>query len=317
MINDYEYIINNNFLLLEVSEYAPPILKNIEKIFDKYKSNTNELRKKILPHIKKFTNIDNIIIEFDDQYNAGIIPVYKPLEKNKFKEIFTAAIGGKNNFKTINPDELKKLKMVSEPSESIDTIYLILGKPLIKKISGGEFVALLLHELGHVYSTSTNTPYQFLVWLKKLLNLGIGINTLLHSLANLVSLFNVYTVFAFISIHGISFFNRRSEYIADQYVIKYGYGDELITLLNKFNKSFNFTSKQSFGDKVKNLFMFLDSFIQNIMLPSDHPSNEQRISKIENAIFKKYKSIYPNYSDVLNKVQDNINKKRKMEVKTL
>ena len=40
-------------------------------------------------------------------------------------------------------------------------------------------------------------------------------------------------------------------------------------------------------------------------------------SKIENAIFKKYKSIYPNYSDVLNKVQDNINKKRKMEVKTL
>ena len=29
MINDYEYIINNNFLLLEVSEYAPPILKNI------------------------------------------------------------------------------------------------------------------------------------------------------------------------------------------------------------------------------------------------------------------------------------------------
>lgn len=305
-----------NLYLSESSDFAPAKLKNIEFVFERLKRtefNDINLRKKLLNLIKDFTKIREIIIIYENKgFNAGIIPVYKADAVKDLGSHLINIIGGKSyNKDVISPKSLEQLKFVREPARAVKTLYLMMGIPLLKKITGGEFVALLLHELGHVYSVTSNLPYQILTKIRDILSAIDNQQIILLIMVAIYHIIFFYILVVYGIIYGITLINRRSETAADRYATIYGYGDDLISLLSKFNSKTKYHPIISNNLILSRLVTNIKNIFKFIIKPTDHPIEQKRINDIEDLIFNEYKNLYPSYNALIELVKKDVDEERK------
>ena len=158
-------------LIQEVSEFAPQKLKELEETFKALKKSHNNKKARVglIQQIKDFTKIPEVVLFIDNEFNAGVITVYK---SNTIVNILKSFIDTfKSKQELISPNQLKKMTSVEESAEYIQRIYVFIGKPLLKVLSPQELVAILLHEFGHVYATTSAVPNNLLFLFKQLFNL--------------------------------------------------------------------------------------------------------------------------------------------------
>jgi hypothetical protein len=297
-MNDFGDIIEPIF---EVSPYRSDILKKIDYNFSQIKKNSKDLtiRKELSENIKNFTNIDNIVITIKPKFmNAAVIPVYNRLFSTR---IFSSL----KKYETT--EDLTALQTVEESSKYIRKIYILLGQDLIDEFSSRQLTAILLHEFGHCFTHTSNTPFILLKILSvtsdlishKIL-LSIPITSLTTSISLPIQLSLLVSIILFSK--SLTFFEHKGEYKADQFAIKYGYGDEMIKVLNFYHKS---DTKSVIG---KSWYSKLGNFISGILTVSTHPASSSRIKSIHDQLTKDYKKMYPEISTELNIIltQNNI-----------
>ena len=190
----------------------------------------------------------------------------------------------------------------------IERIYIFIGKPLLKVLSPRELVAVLLHEFGHVFSTTSSIPGNILFVLKQILKIAFFSSPLIMKMMyNITAIHHILIVYLVISalLNGITFTEHIGEYGGDNYALKYGYGDELISALNKFGNNRE-KAKGGIAYKIKDFLRSLVAIVQRIVAPtfnSDHPDLEIRIKKLEEQIFNEFKKIYPKYKEIFDLVR--------------
>jgi len=83
----------------------------------------------------------------------------------------------------------------------------------------------------------------------------------------------------------LTFLEHAGELQSDKFATKYGYGEEIARMLNKFRIESTLQNKK-FLKKVYNI-------IKHFFFPKTHPSDSKRICKIINNMREEYKSMYP------------------------
>lgn len=257
-------------IISEASPYREPILKKIDKNFKDLKEDfyNNKVKKDLIKNIKQFTGSKQIFISIKkNMFNAYVIPIYTN-ELFKIKNI-------KSN---------KMLDTDISNNKYIQKIYITFGDKIIDELSSRELTAVLLHELGHVYLHKTNV---FKIMTKLLL-----ISGMLPSFILLGTTLPIVLI-----MRSLYFFDHIEEYNADKYATKYGYGDEIIKLTNKFH---NIQTK----NKSKIRLIFEKTF--KLIFGTTHPENQKRACKAAKDMFKEYKKLYPNQTKELTIILDNL-----------
>lgn len=267
--------------IYEVLSDRSPYLKDIDNSFGLLlKDITNKQAKKdLILAIKKFTRVSKIYIRFvPNIFNACILTNYN----NILPSIFIKKLESENIKHTVD-----------ETSQYIDSFRIDIGIPLFNTFNKYEMTAILLHELGHVYSHTSNLPLLFqkiLKWSSTQQLGGTIISTLLHG----ISLYSSLFILAFIVSRSVMFTEHLEEYNCDQFAIKYGYGTEIATAINKIRNIENtYNDDHAFINK-------LLKTILSIFIPASHPDSKDRICNIINKIKKEY-------SDRYNIIKDDIN----------
>ncbi len=298
-------------ILNEVSEYAPKKLREMEETFAilKKSSNNKNARLQLLKQVKEFTKIHDVVLFFDNDFNFGVIPKYKEVEFLEIAKSFLNVFSEKKS--PLSNKKLIKIKTVEESSEFIDIVYIYIGKPLLKMLTPSELVAVLLHELGHVYSTTTHIPGNLAILFKNILLKPIK-SKMFQNDAILSKLLFLYSMVISVLVHGITFTQHAGEHKADNFALKYGYGDDMITALNKFNKIEKLFKKtnpkaKTFLKKIIELFWDVFSITDDEKRMQPHPELKKRIEKLERQMFEEYKKIYPNYKDTFDLIRSNYN----------
>ncbi len=288
-----------NELLLEVSKFRSEILKDIDRNFDLIKKDKKDLaaKKELVKNIKEFASVKNIILTVKkDYFNAAVIPLYNQ----------SLSMDLLNIFKDYKPEgDIKDIEVVDEPSKYIIKLYIIFGEELIDKFSARELTAILLHELGHSFTYTSNLPRILLSLFQK--SVGIVGVTLRYPL---LWIFNLITIPAYLAstliiitvVRSLTFIEHRSEYKADQFAVKYGYGDEMVKVLYILHgKEKEEASKEAWWKKIWN-------FIEDIFSPSSHPTSSNRIKEVNTHLINEYKKLYPKLSNELNIILKDITK---------
>lgn len=306
-----------NKLIYERSEFVPKQLKDIEDTFKNLKKDfkNKQYRLKLVEQIKTFTNIDKIVIYYEkDVYNAGVIPVYKKEISSSIVDIARDIVGGKSyDEDSLSPQKLKKISSVVESSKYIDTIYIFLGLPLIKNLTSAQFVALLLHELGHVFSMTSDIAYYYMRVIKMIAEFSLTAYAIGRTLQLIDTFFPIFTFGMCGLVYGVTLSNRRSEVAADRYAVKYGYGDDLISLFSLFNKNItirNKSDRKSFKVKFEKFMTFIKDVMMTLIFRDEHPTEQRRIDNIEDLIFEKYKKLYPEYTKEIDDIQNKEKQKK-------
>lgn len=298
--------------LLEVSQYAPQTLKNLEKIFARLKRDKSNVKTRhaLIEQIGKFTKINDISIEFTNDFNAGVIPIYNV---NNVKEVVKTFVNRlSSSVGSISPDDLKITQSVVESEKNIKRIYMFIGKPLLDVMTPAELVSIILHEIGHIYIASTNLIDSVSEFFKFVFNNTFrffAIFKLYNSMVNNIvimstQLFICYQLIVLGLVHGITFTQRVAEYKSDNFAVKYGYGDELINVLNIFGK---YKKREYSGQNrlsvIEKWFYKFIVLVKMILNPQVHPEDDARIKNLEKQIFNEYKKLYPNYKQIINKAE--------------
>lgn len=277
-------------LVFEVSKFRSDILKDIDKNFSQIKQDkTNkDARKQLVENIRKFTGVKNIILSIKkDYYNAAVIPIYTQVLALDLLNVFKKYEAGEN---------IKSLDVVEETPKYIQKIYIIFGDELINGFSSRELTAILLHELGHSFTYTANLPRILLVLFQKGIGIaGLILKTPILWILNLVSLpaYLISSLILMTVVRSLTFLEHKSEYKADQFPAKYGYGDEMIKVLYKLHhKEIEREESMSWFDKIW-------EFIGNLFAPSTHPKSSRRIKEVNEQMLSDYKKLYPKLSNEL------------------
>ena len=287
-------------LIFEASQFRSEILKNIDQDFTLIKKDKKNLaaKKELIKNIKEFSGIKTIVITFKKDYlNAAVIPIYNQLISTDLLNLFKDYEVSGN---------IRLLNVAEEPSKYIKKLYIIFGGDLIDSFSPRELTAILLHELGHSFTYTSNLPRLLLVLFQK----GIGtIGMMLR--VPILWLFNLISIPAYILssliiitiVRSLTFLEHKSEYKADQFAAKYGYWDEMVKVLYKLhNIDTQKKSNQAWWEKVWN-------FIESLFTPSSHPTSSSRIEEINNQMMTSYKELYPKLSNELSIILKDIKSK--------
>ena len=283
-------------LVFEVSHYRSEILSEVDRCFAKLKKDNKDLaaKKELIEKIKNFSGVKNVILTLKKDYtNAAVIPIYN-------QSISLDLVNLLKNFES--GENLKNLTVIEEPSKYIDKIYLIIGLDLINMFSPKELTSILLHEFGHVYTYTSNLPRILLALFQKFIGL---VGTVLKVPLFLFFSVPAYMIASIVVItlsRSLTFLEHKSEYRADQFAIKYGYGDEFISVLHKLhNKHVEIENKKAWYQK-------LFDFINQLFVPSSHPTSAKRIEEMSGKILDEYKKLYPKLDTELNIILNDIRK---------
>lgn len=277
-------------LIFEASPYRSEILKKVDQNFISIKKDKNDLaaKKELAKNIKEFSGVKNIVITFKkDYFNAAVIPIYKQAISADLLNVFKDYEAGEN---------IRSLTVAEEPSKYIKKLYIILGNDVVDLFSPRELTAILLHELGHGFTYTANLPRVLLALFQKGIGVvGMIIRVPILWLFNLVSL-PAYIVSALIVmtvVRSLTFMEHKSEYKADQFPAKYGYGDEMIKVLSKLhNKQVEIDSQKAWWEKIW-------GFVDGLFSPSSHPVSSRRIEEVNEQMINDYKKLYPKLSNEL------------------
>ena len=277
-------------LIFEVSPYRSEILKQIDQNFTSIKKDKNDLaaKKELAKNIKEFSGVKNIVITFKkDYFNAAIIPIYKQAISIDLLNVFKDYEAGEN---------IRSLNVAEEPSKYINKLYIILGNDVVDTFSPRELTAILLHELGHGFTYTANLPRLLLALFQKSIGIaGMMLKTPILWLFNLISLpaYIISSLIIITIVRSLTFMEHKSEYKADQFPAKYGYGDEMIKVLYKLhNKQVEISSQKIWWEKMWD-------FISGLFSPSSHPVSSHRIEEINEDMINDYKKLYPKLSNEL------------------
>jgi Zn-dependent protease with chaperone function len=287
-------------LIFEVSKYRSDILKDIDKLFAALKENHKDLaaKKELTEKIKEFSGVKQVVLTLKTEYtNASVIPIYNQIISTDLINLLKDFESGEN---------LKNLNVIEEPSKYIKKVYIIIGIDLINMFSPRELTSILLHELGHVYTYTSNLPRLLLNVFQKLVGFaGEIFKTPILAILNLLSL-PAYLIASLIIItltRSLTFLEHKAEYRADQFPIKYGYGDEFVKVLHKLhNKQIEIKKHLTWYEKLWN-------FINSWFVPSTHPTSSKRINEMSDKILDDYKKLYPNLDKELNIILKDIKHK--------
>jgi len=278
-------------IIFEVSKYRSDILKDVDVAFSQIKKNNKDLaaKKELVEKIKQFTGIKNTVVNFKKDYlNAAVIPIYN--------QALSADLV--NHFKDFEAgNDLKNIDVVKESSKYVKKMYIIFGYELINMFSSRELTAILLHEFGHVYTYTSNLPRILLSLFQK--SVGIVGYVMKVPILAFLNLFSVpaYIIAGAIIImfsRSLTFLEHKGEYRADQFPIKYGYGDEFVKVLYKLH------NKHIEAEKQKAWYKKLwDFIIHEIFVPTPHPTSEKRIKEVSEKMLEDYKKLYPNLNKEL------------------
>lgn len=287
-------------LIFEVSKYRSDILKDIDKLFAALKENHKDLaaKKELTKKIKEFSGVKQVVLTLKTEYtNASVIPIYNQIISTDLINLLKDFESGEN---------LKNLNVVEEPSKYIKKIYIIIGIDLIDMFSSRELTSILLHELGHVYTYTSNLPRILLHLFQRFVRFtGHIFKTPILVIINFFSL-PAYLIASLIVItltRSLTFLEHKAEYRADQFPIKYGYGDEFVKVLHKLhNKQIEIKKHLTWYEKLWN-------FINSWFVPSTHPTSSKRINEMSDKILDDYKKLYPNLDKELNIILKDIKHK--------
>jgi hypothetical protein len=285
-MNDFGDIIEPIF---EVSPYRSEILKNIDYNFSQIKKDFKNIaaKKDLIKNIGEFTSIGRIVFTIKPKFmNASIIPIYNRTFSGKIISTF-------KDYKSTN--DLKKLQTTEESSQYISKIYILFGQNLIDALSARQLTAILLHELGHCFAHTSNAPYILLRLLEISpvpILVSVPLSSLITTIYLPIQLIALLTTILFS--RSLTFLEHKSEYKADQFAIKYGYGDEMIKVLNIFEQE----NKKTKLDRP--WYIKLIKFIHELMTVSTHPDNPSRIKILFKQMVQDYTKMYPELSNELN-----------------
>lgn len=285
-------------LIFEVSKFRSEILKYIDQDFALIKKNKKDFaaKKELTKHIKEFTSVKSIIITVKkDYFNAAVIPLYNQALSFDLLNIF-------KDYK--NEGDIKDIEVVEEPSKYIKKLYIIFGDGLIDRFSARELTAILLHELGHSFTYTSNLPRILLALFQKSVGVvGMTLKYPIMWIFNLITIpvYLISTLIIITVVRSLTFVEHKSEYKADQFATKYGYGDEMIKVLYILHgKEKEIESHEAWWKKIWN-------FIEDLFSPSSHPTSSNRIKEVNENIINEYKKLYPKLSMELNIILKDIN----------
>jgi len=278
--------INRNFeyIMFEAAKVRSPVLKNIDKNFDSIRKNTKDKQQivDLVRNIKSFTGVKSVyFVVKENVHDACIFIKYNQTLPKVFKK------DGENKLKT------EKFKAEESP-RYIKGIYVIFGTKTLDMFTPRELTAILLHEIGHIYQHTAN----FSMLLPTLVNqvakggLLIGALTLLRVIVfpavSLILLPVVLSLFALS--RSLTFADHMGELNADEYAVKYGYGDDLAKVFFKFNKLTGGKARphtwiQKTWDSIKSFFSL-----------SSYPKDSKRMCDIIDKMRLDYKKTYPKFS---------------------
>lgn len=270
-------------VIFEALEKRPEILKKLEeqlKILKQDLSN-KQIISQIEDTFKEFTHVKHVQLTIEnkwkDSLNASVLGI--PFIQKVQTALFSFLDKIKN--KGIS-SEVKMKDMEHDIPFYLERVYLILSPKLFNEFNERQIVAIILHEIGHLYNhdfSIFNYLFNiFVILLNKSLFLGSVISLILHHAIS----FSAFTISIFLFSRTLTFLEHRSEYNADKYPVKYGYGDDFIEVLKKFEEK-KVTSKTN-NKWLKKLI----AFMTDVFIVSTHPTTSNRIVEVAKIIRKEY-----------------------------
>ena len=252
---------NHDHIILEVGKNPLPGLSELDSLFDELKkskttSKDEMIRKKIEKCMEKIFGTQFFI---DFHYlgtfsnNCAVIPIFK----------YSGRIEKAEDFVKLG---------------NVKKVYIILGNELVKAAAPRELTAIFLHEIGHIVNHISNS-------LSAISDVTYKLTYIFNSL-NHIPLLNILILPLYIiSSRTLYFTQHVGEYNADKFAAEYGYGDELISVIHKWNLEYK---KQ---ESEKNFWAYL-SQLKAFILGQTHPEDVDRIKKLAEEIKKNYANRY-------------------------
>lgn len=245
-------------LLYEKGSHALPDLERVDNLFaefktlapSKYGKFTTDLEKALVKLLHC-----NVIVQLQqghgDSDNFAVLPILKPAKERKQY--------------MLTPEAIKLLHL--------ETIYLMPGVDLLKEANPREVTGIVLHEIGHVVQHITRSAAILEHQLFKI--------KYISDLLSRMPIINlIFSPLFIITSRTLNFRNHVSEYGADKFAVKYGYGDELVEWCIR-------NGVQNKAAVPKNL-MGLTYILKRFMEGTSHPSYKKRIK----SMIKEMKSNY-------------------------
>lgn len=274
-------LLNPTEFLFEVVLERSPYLKVMDASFRKLRKNNRDRKalKELADAIVNFTKIKNITVEISGHAdNMSVIPIYTrnlAIDMNVFKAANKAFSGEK--------EKIKVPQTIEESIKYVDRVYIFINDEFVKEFSSRQLTAVLLHELGHIFAHTSNFLGIFSSLIKKM-SFGGSALSLIFGVATTSLITIPISLLLFTIGRSLTFLDHREEFGADSYAIKYGYGEELAKVLDRFRDVR--VNKRSFWKKVF-------EWIKVLLFPGTHPEDEKRICQIFDKMKKEYKNLYP------------------------
>ena len=252
---------NINTILFEVGKAPLPGLDQLDLYFKDLKESKNHVEaERVKRRIEKqmeliFGPPFEIDLHWIGElsYNCAVIPILKTIGEIEKTE-----------------DSIKL--------GNVRKVYIVLGMLLVDDLTPRQLTAVFLHEIGHIVNHISNT-------LKTVSSFMGKLHPVLETL-NLIPVLNaVILPLYIITSRTLSFSSHMGEYHADKFAVEYGYGDELISVMHKWNKeSVKEESELTFSRMLYN--------IKNFILGTSHPDYKDRIKKMISEIKEAYANKY-------------------------
>jgi len=262
-------------LLFEASSKRSYILKQLDRTFEKLKLNPKDKNviSEIENLIRKFSRINKVKFGVVNDTSGYVIPLYKPL----FPRFIV---------KKLNDKSTQTKVRVEESSEYINSVYIYFGRSMISLLTSKELTAVILHEIGHSFYNTSKLSFIIPRLFKRVLA-GISMKLLLFPGTSII-IFSLLILMTPLSIY-----EHIAEYNADSFAVKYGYGDEIISALNKI-EGLN-PEKNNNHNKVVKLLKKFFKYLYSLTLGS-HPLTENRVCDIYKKMVDDYSELYPKIS---------------------